>query len=116
MHINDSPSQASTRAESTGPYRAEDDPSPTPPRAPVAMVGKPGASALEDLTGLLRRRMRVLALVCLCLLPVIMAGALPGAIATGYWVILSIFGVLLLLAVACNAVLWSRRSLSLFQL
>jgi len=102
---------------STAPYdpsrRLEREPSP---RVPMALVGPSGTSPTQELQVLLRKRMKVVSLIGLCVALVTTIVIFPGALATGYWQLIAIYSTCLVLAVVSTSVLYSRLRLSVGSL
>jgi hypothetical protein len=70
----------------------------------------------EEVRALLHKRMKVLALIGLCMILVAMAVTFPAALGSGYWQLITIYCSCLALAASVTALLWGRRRLSLTAL
>jgi hypothetical protein len=114
MHSTDPFHGDPSSAESTAPFQsAPKSKKVHSPRMPMALVGPSGTSPTEELRDLLRKRMRILCLIGLCVTLVAVVVVFPGALATGYWQLIVIYSTCLITAVVSTALLYSGLRLSL---
>jgi hypothetical protein len=98
---------------STAPYDPSRMPEKSPaPRVPMALVGPSATSPTEELQVLLRKRMKVVSVIGLCVAFVTIIAIFPGALASGYWQLIAIYSTCLALAIVSTAVLYSPLRLS----
>jgi hypothetical protein len=82
-------------ADSTAAYDPSRKPEKAPtPRVPMGLVGPSGTSPTEELQVLLRKRMKVVSVIGLCVAFVTIIVILPGALASGYWQLIAIYSTL----------------------
>jgi serine/threonine-protein kinase len=82
----------------------------------MVLAGGSDLLPAEEVQALLRRRMKVLALIGLCMILVVLVVTLPAALESGYWQLITIYCSCLALAASVTALLWGRRRLSLTAL
>jgi hypothetical protein len=78
----------------------------------MALVGPSATSPTEELQVLLRKRMRIVSVIGLCVALVAMIVTFPSALASGYWQLIAIYSTCVVLGVGSTAVLYSRLRLS----
>lgn len=100
---------------STSPFETAELREP-PLRERLRLVGQGEPSSEDEVRRLLRQRMKVLAVVCWCIIPVVLAVTLPTAIASRYWALLILYAIVVVMAGAGGALVWSRLKLSLTHL
>jgi hypothetical protein len=78
--------------DSTAAYDPFRQPEQSPsPRVPMALVGPSGTSPTEELQVLLRKRIKIVSVIGLCIALVAMVVTFPSALATGYWQLIAIY-------------------------
>jgi serine/threonine-protein kinase len=85
-------------------------------RVPMVLAGGSDLLPEEEVRALLRKRMKVLGLIGLCMVVVAMAVTLPAALGSGYWQLIAIYSLCLVLAASVTGLVWGRRPLSLAAL
>lgn len=110
------PALPNSSAASTSPFSGDVVSSQTTERQRVGLVGRSEPSSVEEVQRILRQRLRILAVIAGCVVPIVLAVELPAVVRTSHWGYLVLCGILVAMTAVCSVLVWSRLNLSLFSL